>query len=536
MGDAGYGAWADIKDADGDLITNATSLVLTELDNGRSYMAQVRAFNAKGQGGTATSNAATPSTTPPAPTGLTATRGNGEVTLEWTAGTGGAVGTASWAAPATGWQLQVDDGDWMDIADSGADTTSTVVSDLDNGTEYTLRVRAVNVQGDGAAATASATPANTPAAPTVTVADGDGSAVVSWTAGDDGGSAVTSWEIQVDGGEWVEVTDGDGTVPWPGLDDGTAYTFGVRGVNDVGAGAAGTADLAANSAPGAPTVTASGSNGSITVSWTAGDDGGSSITSWHYRTKVSISDYGDWTATDETSVTLDDLDTGISVLSYTFQVRAVNGVGEGDVGTSNEATPVEAPPVNGVFYSGVIDGPDFCANFSLGGARLFAHDGDGDGVADVCSLPYTRREAVARQNAVNALAYQNGAEFWALVNAACDAAGGDEDCGGDTPGTPPTVRANDGGPYYSGVVTGPAFCANLSLGGLTLYPHDGDGDGVAEVCALPYTRSEGLARQLAGDILAAKYAADFRRELSDSCRDLTGADFGDDPAAEDVCS
>ena len=541
---SGYGAWTDITGSDAD----TTSHTVTDLDNGISYTFQVRAVNKLGDGDALESSAATPSTVPPQPTSVTAERGDGEVTLTWTAGTSGDAGEADYSAPTTGWHVRMkaddgDYGDWMAIADSDADTTSYTATDLTNGSAYVFQVRAMNVMGNSEPTTSNAaTPATTPSAPTVSVADGDGSAVVSWTAGDDGGSAVTSWHIQVSGGQWINMTTAYGlplgvtAVPIPGLDDGTAYTFGIRGENAVGAGAAGTADLAANSAPGAPTVTASGSNGSITVSWTAGDDGGSSITSWHYRTKVSISDYGDWTATDGTSVTLDDLNTGISVLSYTFQVRAVNGVGEGDAGTSNEATPVEAPPVNGVFYSGVIDGPDFCANFSLGGARLFAHDGDGDGVADVCSLPYTRREAVARQNAVNALAYQNGAEFWALVNAACDAAGGDEDCGGDTPGTPPTVRANDGGPYYSGVVTGPAFCANLSLGGLTLYPHDGDGDGVAEVCALPYTRSEGLARQLAGDILAAKYAADFRRELSDSCRDLTGADFGDDPAAEDVCS
>ena len=62
------------------------------------------------------------------------------------------------------------------------------------------------------------------------------------------------------------------------------------------------------------------------------------------------------------------------------------------------------PPVDlaiaDVFFSGIVNGPDFCANRSLGGPRTYAFDGDGDGVADVCSLPYTRREAVARQNAL----------------------------------------------------------------------------------------------------------------------------------------
>jgi hypothetical protein len=99
---------------------------------------------------------------------------------------------------------------------------------------------------------------------------------------------------------------------------------------------------------------------------------------------------------------------------------------------------------------------------------------------------------------------------------------------------PPAVPINDGGPFYSGIITGPSFCANRSLGGPTTYPHDSDGDGVADVCALPYTRREAIARQLAGDVLAATNPAAFARELASACRGLTGADYGDD--AEDLAS
>ncbi|MYH73160.1 MAG: fibronectin type III domain-containing protein, partial [Acidimicrobiia bacterium] len=292
--------------------------------------------------------------------------------------------------------------------------------------------------------------------------------------------------------------------------------------------------------PSAPAVSAVGANGEITVSWTAGYDGGSSITAWHYRTKVSIGDYGDWTevSADTNSVTLAGLDTGTGVLTYTFQVRATNGVGEGAIGTSNDTTPVTASPASGAFYSGTIDGPDFCTNLSLGGAHLIAHDSNGDGIADVCSLPYTRREAIARQRAVEALAVQHTDAYRALVNAACATTPGDDNCGGSELAALPAVPINDGGAFYSGIITGPTFCANRSLGGPTTYPHDDDKDGVAEVCALPYTRREAVARQLAGDILAASHPGDFRRELASACRALTGARFGDDPAhlATDACA
>ena len=48
------------------------------------------------------------------------------------------------------------------------------------------------------------------------------------------------------------------------------------------------------------------------------------------------------------------------------------------------------PTTADVFFSGVITGPNYCTNASLGGPRTYAFDSDDDGVADVCSLPYTK--------------------------------------------------------------------------------------------------------------------------------------------------
>ena len=58
-----------------------------------------------------------------------------------------------------------------------------------------------------------------------------------------------------------------------------------------------------------------------------------------------------------------------------------------------------------MFYSGVVTGPDFCTNRSLGGAQTFAHDGD-DATAWLrfarCTPPAARR--VARQLALEMFA------------------------------------------------------------------------------------------------------------------------------------
>ena len=75
-----------------------------------------------------------------------------------------------------------------------------------------------------------------------------------------------------------------------------------------------------------------------------------------------------------------------------------------------------------VFFSGVIDGPNFCTNRSLGGPVTYPFDSDGDGVADICSLPYTRREAIARQNALEA-AFSEHPQYKASLALACTALG-----------------------------------------------------------------------------------------------------------------
>ena len=84
--------------------------------------------------------------------------------------------------------------------------------------------------------------------------------------------------------------------------------------------------------------------------------------------------------------------------------------------------PVD-PAVAATFFSGVIDGPHFCTNRSLGGARTYPFDRPPqDGVADTCSLPYTRREAVARQRGLEA-AFSDHPQYKTTLAVECAALG-----------------------------------------------------------------------------------------------------------------
>ena len=525
-----YGDWTNIDGSD----ATTTNHTINDLTNGTIYTIELRASNVIGKGATTTVSAI-PATGPEAPT-VTVTATDRTVVLSWTPGDNG-------GSPVTGWQMRIDDGEWVDLnAETGIN--SVPVPNLVNGTTYTFEVRAVNATGVGAAGEVSATPATVPGAPVVTAAGADRAVVLSWTPGDNGGFPVTGWQLRIDDGEWVDldIEAGANGVSVPDLVNGTTYKFAVRAVNAAGVGAAGEVSAIPLAVPPAPEVDVVAGDGEVILSWVSTGDAGSPIMGWQYRIRIGAGDYLDWVdvPASTTTVSLSGLNGGTGLLAYTFQVRAINAAGNGVIATSPPITLREPVSVGENYYSGTITGASFCAELSLGGPRLFPLDSDGDGIADVCSLPYTRREAIARQNAVRTLASRYLEDYTALVNTICATLENnqDETCGGETlniPGSPP---ANDGGPYYSGSITGPTYCANRSLGGLTTYPLDSDGDGVADTCSLPYTRREAIARQIAGDTLAATHRDEYRSALAEECRRLGLGDYGDNPQdlSNDICA
>ena len=119
------------------------------LTNGQQYAFEVRAVNSAGPGAAATT-VATPLGMPSVPASLTATAGDGEVFLEWTAP------ADDGGAPVTGYEYRFaagtavpEDTPWQS---AGLDLEWTVTG-LTNGQQYAFEVRALNSAGPGAAAT-----------------------------------------------------------------------------------------------------------------------------------------------------------------------------------------------------------------------------------------------------------------------------------------------------------------------------------------------------------------------------------------------
>ena len=210
------------------------SITISGVDNAKTYVVGVRARNLAGDSGWRNSAPAgpyVPSSPPGAPSSVTATAGDGSVTLAWTDPGDSLI---------TGYEYRVNHNDtttgklsgwgsWKSIAGSGAATTSHTISGLTNGKEYRFKLRAVNAAGKGVAAPTSspwyvaAMPAAPPAAPSNVAVDPDeGSLDITW----DAVSGATGYDVRAKAegaSDWHDVASGV---------TGTSYTYSTEQTMD----------------------------------------------------------------------------------------------------------------------------------------------------------------------------------------------------------------------------------------------------------------------------------------------------------------
>ena len=223
-GDSDYSPWAIVLDPDSTTTAGTTTYSVTGLTNGTAYQFQVRARNANGAGAAGETMPVTIATTPGRPRSLTATPGNGQVALSWTASSNGGSPITSWqfrlSTGATPTFTDLTDPAWVTIPGSGADTTSYTAISLNNAEQYTFQVRAVNAIGAGSLAqSATVDPGMPPGQPTGLSATASASSVtLTWTppinAADSslntGGSPILRYEYSQktgdgDYGEWMAI-------------------------------------------------------------------------------------------------------------------------------------------------------------------------------------------------------------------------------------------------------------------------------------------------------------------------------------------
>jgi hypothetical protein len=220
----------------------STFAIVPGLVNGTAYVLQVAATNAGGTGPYSDSSASvTPQPVPNAPTGLTGTPSDSQVSLSWSA-------PASNGATITDYVVQASTtggASWAVVYDGVSTSTSATITGLTNGTAHIFRVAAVGVSGIGAYSTdsASITPSLPPSAPTgVSGVAGNLSVSLSWTPQANNGNSITDYVIQYSndsGSTWTTFSDGTSTATTAtvtGLTNGTAYVFRVAAVSAAGQG------------------------------------------------------------------------------------------------------------------------------------------------------------------------------------------------------------------------------------------------------------------------------------------------------------
>ena len=340
------------------------------LTNGTKYDVRVIAVNLNGDSRESDSATGTPSRKPGAPTGVDITDyGNGWLEVTWTAVMDEFTGGSPIKNYIVQWKSGTDD--YSTTKQATPTESPYKITNLKNGTEYTVRVLAVNEtypndpsdDPDDGTNEDKETPRTKPKPPTeVNIKDyGDGILKVGWTAPEDnGGSALVSFKVQ-----WQEssvsgwdspsektVTAVSGTTAYEttisSLTNGTKYTVRVLAVNgnratDNTSDTSNTASGTPSTTPDAPksvTITNKGDR-TLTVTWEPPDEiGGLAIT--NYKVQWMGEDDTEWTspandkgATDREHV-IRDLTNGTE---YTVQVFAKN-----DNGYSNDAGEVTGIP------------------------------------------------------------------------------------------------------------------------------------------------------------------------------------------------
>ncbi len=229
---------------------SASPITVTGLTNGTAYTFTVVATNANGNSlPSAASNSVTPSAVPGAPTIGTATKGNAQATVTFTAP------ASNGGSAITGYTVtQI-----LAVLPGTGTASPITVTGLTNGTAYTFTVIATNANGNSlpSAASNSVTPSTVPGAPTIgTATKGNAQASVTFTAPvSTGGSAITGYTVTSNPGNFT----GTGTsspITVTGLTNGTAYTFTVVATNANGNSPASAASnsVTPSAVPGAPTI------------------------------------------------------------------------------------------------------------------------------------------------------------------------------------------------------------------------------------------------------------------------------------------
>jgi len=317
-----------------------TSYLITDLSNGNPYSFRIKAINAIGEGLYSQFSETIYVGVPQAPIITDISYGNSSAILSWTApnDNGSAI---------LYYTIDTSDNDIADIS-ANASATSTVISDLSNGTEYQFRIKAVNSIGEGAFSDFSSpiAPSTIPDIPSiVSVIPGYTELTITWSAPIyDGGSSILYYVLNVTGGQLADISFNSLQLntTLTGLTNGVTYNFQVKAGNANGESDWSTIESgipqAVATAPDPPTITSIDSGDSLlTINWSTPNNNGSEIlfytinnTDGYITPDISANGSSN-------SIIVPSLNNG---WNYNFRIRAQNAIGFSDWSTIESGTPL----------------------------------------------------------------------------------------------------------------------------------------------------------------------------------------------------
>lgn len=329
----GNGAWTALSPP-----TTTSPLIITGLTNGTGYSISIRAVTSGGAGAASAATSVTPFSLPGAPTISEAAPRDGGAELSFAPGLAGSSRT-------TNYEYQLDGGNWVALSPAKA-TSPVLITGLTNGQTYSVKLRAVTVNGVGVeSSAASVTPAIVPGAPTITaVTRQDGALDVAFTAATPGTAPITNYQYQLNDGIWWSLNPASTTSPFTitGLTNGVRYAVRLRAVSADGNGAFTDPTAAVPGIlPGAPTVgVVTPGNRSARVTFTPGASGSPATSNYEYQL-----DGGAWRPVSPADASSPVTITGlVNGRTYSVKIRAVNAVGPSGESSAFRVTPEGSGP------------------------------------------------------------------------------------------------------------------------------------------------------------------------------------------------
>src|SRR3989304_1023492 len=273
---------------------------------------------------------ATPTgTAPSAPTGVTVTAGNKQVSISWTAVSDATSYNIYWSTTSgvtktTGTKVT-------------SNTNSYIHPSLTNGTTFYYVVTALNSDGESSESSeVSASPISAPTGVTVTA--GNKQVSISWTAVSDATSYNIYWSTTsgVTKTTGTKVTSNTNSYIHPSLTNGTTYYYVVTALNSDGESSE-SSEVSASPISAPTGVTATAGNKQVSISWTAVSDATSYNIYWSTTSGVTKT-----TGTKVTSNTNSYIHPSLTNgTTYYYVVTAVDNDGE-----SIESSEVNAMPAS----------------------------------------------------------------------------------------------------------------------------------------------------------------------------------------------